>query len=429
MLETLRMWLQSLVSGVRRDLASLYPDLADRVHVISVRSDEEQAASTRTGGYREGVVEYEQHVWVHKAASVWADSIAPLRIGVVQGTSAPSYSHPIAELLAHPNPVSTASDLWRAWAIDLALGGEVGWEFVRDSGGSLVEIHHRQPPEFAVRPEPGRSRYGRVAAYVMFPDEDSRYTLQPREFKHFRFYNPANPWRGLAPLTAVRMGVTIDALVQAWSRMFFVNAARPDYAVIAPSGLTQTEKEAMEFKLGQKFGGADGWHKPVILEEGVQDIKVFSFPRKDQEWTQQRIFSRDEIGAIFGIPDEIMGYGRNTYENFDTAERVLWSLTIKNLIDFRDEQLTHWFHQYGGLRPGARLVTDVSRVWALRRAAVQQMRDALGLYAMGVPFNTIDVHLQLGIGPVPGGDVGHPTSGGLAGDQAIDNPGETKLPK
>lgn len=426
MLQGLRVWLQSLVEGVRRDLASLYPDLSGRVHVISVRSDEEKEATTRTGGYYDATIEYEQHVWVHKAASVWADSLAPLRVGVVGRDGAVTYDHPVALLLANPSVVGTASDLWRAWAIDMALGGEVGWEFVRAAGGHLVEIHHRQPPDFAVRPDVARARYGRVAGYVMFPEEDSRYILQPSEFKHFKFYNPCNPWRGLAPLTAVRMGVTIDALVQAWSRLFFSNSARPDYAVIAPAGLTATEREEIEFKLGEKYGNAGGWHKPIVLEEGVQDVKVFSFPRKDLEWSQQRIFSRDEIGAVFGVPDEIMGYGRNTYENFDTAERVLWSLTIKNLIDFRDEQLTHWFQRYGGLGSGERLVTDVSRVWALRRAAVQQMRDALGLYAMGVPFNTIDEKLQLGIGPVPGGEVGHPSSGGLAGDQAIDNPGESR---
>jgi hypothetical protein len=144
-----------------------------------------------------------------------------------------------------------------------------------------------------------------------------------------------------------------------------------------------------------------------------------------------------------------MGYGRNTYENFDVAERVLWSLTIRNLIDYRDEQLTHFFRRQmtddgprmahdaatvvrrpsplvGGpsLAPNERIVTDVSKVWALRRAAAQQMQDALALFSMGVPFNRIDTFLGLGVGEVPGGDVPHPFALRPVGDEGILSPGE-----
>lgn len=414
------------IAVMLRAFADSYPDLAGRQHVFSLRSDEETAYRQGVeGGYIQARAEYEGHVWVHKAVQVWAETIAPLSIAVANPDGKLTYDHPVPRLLANPSESMTASDLWRQWATDMALGGECGFEFVRAENGRIIEVHPRQPVDFAVRPDPVRHRYGRVKAYVMFPDEDTRYTLSPDEFKHFKFYNPCNTWRGLAPLTAVRLGVAIDQLVQVWARLFFSNSARPDYAVIAPQGLTSTERTEIERKLSSKFGTPDGWHKPIVLEQGVQDIKTFSYARKDIEWSQQRIFSRDEIGAIFGVPDEIMGYGRNTYENFDTAERVLWSLTIKNLVDFRDEQLTHFFRRQNMLHDGKRVQTDLSRVWALRRAAAQQMRDALGLFAMGVPFNTIDTHLGLGVGPVVGGDVGHPSGTGFpASEQAVDNPGE-----
>lgn len=421
-MNTLMRWWENL----KRSFSTLYPDLVGREHILSLRSDEEQLyASLVAGGYPQAQREYEGHIWVHKAVSVWADSLAPLAVGVADNAGRLTFDHPVARLLANPSETMTASDLWRQWATDMALGGECGFEFVRSASGRVVEVHPRQPSDFSVRPDAVRSRYRRVRAYVMFPNEEDSYTLSPDDFKHFKFYNPLNTWRGLSPLTAVRLGVTIDQLVQSWSRLFFSNSARPDYAVIAPQGLTQLEREEIERKLSAKFGGVGNAHRPIVLEQGVQDIKVFSHPRKDLEWAQQRVFARDEIGAVFGVPDEIMGYGRNTYENFDTAERVLWSLTIKNLVDFRDEQLTHWFRRQNMLADGRRVQTDLSRVWALRRAANQQIKDALAFYAMGVPFNTIDERLGLGLGPVPGGDVGHPSAApAIVGDEAIDNPGE-----
>ena len=72
--------------------------------------------------------------------------------------------------------------------------------------------------------------------------------------------------------------------------------------------------------------GAQNAHKPIVLEQGVTDIKTFSFAPKDMEWLEQRKLSRDEVGAVFGVPDEIMGYGKDTFENFDAADRVLWTL-------------------------------------------------------------------------------------------------------
>lgn len=398
-----------------RSMADQHPEFLDRLHVLTVRSDAEQGAGTVDASYAAGMGDYAGHIWVNKAVRVWADSLAPLRVGVADERGALSFSHPAALLLADPNPDLTGGDLWRRWAVDMALGGECGLELRRSqtnaagAGGSgrQWELYPKQPSDFAVRPAKGRRGMLKVAAYVVNPDTEDAYTVRPEEFKHFKFYNPANPWRGLAPLAAVRLGVVIDQLVQAWTRVFFSNGARPDFAVIAPEGLTPSERQEIEFRLAAEHG-AGQWHRPIVLEKGVQDIKVFSFPRKDLEWLDQRRMSRDEIGAVFGVPDEIMGYGRDTYENFDTAERVLWALTLSNLINFRDEQLTHFFLLADILKPGQRLVTDLSRVWALRRAAAQQMKDAHALFAMGVPFNTIDKVLGLGVGPVAGGDRGYP---------------------
>ena len=58
--------------------------------------------------------------------------------------------------------------------------------------------------------------------------------------------------------------------------------------------------------------------RPVVQEEGVTDIKTFYFVHKDIEWMEQRRFDRDEVAELFGVPDEIMGFGRDTYENFET---------------------------------------------------------------------------------------------------------------
>ena len=403
-------WFADRLGGERRwrfrrvlsGLFEQYPDLENVEHVMSVRSDDAVAHGST---YRKAAGDFNAHVWMQKAANVWGSSLAPLQLRVMRGGQA--VSHPLNAMLDNPNPEQDSSDVWRWWAVDMALGGEHGFEFVSSRRGEIAHYYPRQPDFFHVRPDPARARYWKVQEYRLDPESPSAYTLAPEEFLHFKFYNPLQPFRGIAPAGAVRLSVIIDELVQAWSRQFFANSARPDYAVIAPQGLTPLEREEIEFRLSQKFGGSYQAHKPVILEQGVTDIKTFSYPRTDLQWIDQRKLSRDEVGAIYGVPDEIMGYGRDTHENFDTAERVLWALTLMNLINFRDRRMTNFFRRREMLAGDESVGTDLSRVWALRRAAAVQMRDARILSAMGVPFNVIDARLGLGIGEVPGGETGY----------------------
>lgn len=382
------------------------PDLAHRVHVLSQYSNETVGAELDE--YADYAKVYQVYTWVHKAISKIAEAIMPLPVRVVDADDEVKGGHPVSELLAYVNDTMNPAELWNRWTIHMLLGGESFSEFALDSRGRPVEIWPRRPDEIKVRKDksPERLLYPRVAGYIYGDMADD--LIQPENMWHSRFFNPLNPWRGLAPIRAVREGLVIDMFAQAWSKAFLKRGARPDYALIAPSGITATEREEYEFKLIEKFSGQDGWHKPIILEDGITDIKTFSYPPKDIEWLEQRKFARDEVGGIFGVPDEVMGYGRDTYENMDAAHRWFWLLTLIPFIGHRDTGLTHFFTKVRPmLKPGERIATDLSSVGVLQEDIAPKIQSAKELWGMGVPYNTIDEKLGLGIGPVPGGEIGY----------------------
>ena len=146
-----------------------------------------------------------------------------------------------------------------------------------------------------------------------------------------------------------------------------------------------------------------------MIEAGVTDIKPFSWAPKDLEWLEMSHDIRDKVGAIFGIPDEIMGYGRDTYENFQTALEVLWTLPLSSFVRRRDVDLTKFFrlHYPGILRPGERIETDMSEVGVLQEDAAPKVDIAAKLFRMGVNLNTLDERLNLGIGETEGGNVAY----------------------
>jgi hypothetical protein len=210
-------------------------------------------------------------------------------------------------------------------------------------------------------------------------------------------------------MTAARNSVKLDILAGRWSLDWYLNGARPDYGLVAPEGLTEDERKEYELALEQKLGVGKS-HKPIILEDGVTDIKTFSWAPKELQWLEHKKVGRDEIGGIFGIPDGIMGWGAESYDTatkVDGDVRALWILTLEPIIRFRDDALTRYGRRVGLLTPAQKLVTDLSSVAVLQEDVTNKVNMLNVLAGRGVPVNQAAEFLKLGLGNVPGGDVGY----------------------
>lgn len=403
------------------------PDLAGREHIYRQGAGQIVQAMDNYADY---ATVYGVYTWVQKALRLVSENLAGLPVRAVDGNGKELLNHPISELFANINDEQTPADLWSEYAIHMALGGEAFYEIVPDKQGRPVELWLRRPDRVAVVPDATRLEYPSAIGYIYEPDDapSKTLTIEAAWMVHDKFYNPLIPWRGLAPINAVREGITIDMYAQAWSKGFLKNNSRPDFAIVAPQGITQSERDRYLGEFARDHKGIGNAHLPVVLEQGVTDIKTFSFPPKDIEWLQQREFSRDEVGAIFGVPDELMGFGKDTYENFQTALTVFWTLTMTPLVRRRDITLTHHFRRFGlGLGPKESIATDLSSIGVLQEDLTPKVELARKMWDMGVPWNTLDQVLDLKIGPVEGGEIGYLPSSLKTVDQIV-NPPEPVIP-
>ncbi len=382
------------------------PNLTERQPVSNYGGTETPGI---TDGYESYAGAYRSYVWVRKAIDEKTKNIASLPVRVVDANDKPLDNHVVSQLLRRGNDQMPMSQVWAHWLTSMDLGGEGPLEIIDDMRGNPLWLWPRRPDMVFVRPDntPERANYPSVAGYVLMPEQHGGKPVDvPAEGLIFsKYHNPLNPWRGLAPITAVRAGIMIDVYAQVWQKTFFQKGARPDFGIIAPQGITQTEKERIKAEIMRNHSGAANWFEPIVLEEGVTDIKPFSFPPSDMEWVQQKEFSRNEVGAIFGVPDEVMGFGRDTYENFGTAIEAFWTLTLRPLCQLRDETLTHFFTvRRPLLAPGERIETDLSGIGALQEDLLPKVDAASKLWAMGAPFNQLDEQLGLGVGPIENGE-------------------------
>jgi HK97 family phage portal protein len=283
---------------------------------------------------------------------------------------------------------------------------------VDDARKQPRELWPRRPDHVGIRPDESRKGLPRAAEYVLSdlatPQYDGTVPVEAVIFE--KFTNPLSDWRGLSPVSAVMQGIQIALLAQAQRKLFYRNNARVEYALTAAESLAPDERTRLEAQVNEKYGGGQGTGRPMILEFG-QDIKAISYPPKDMTSLQDQGLTADEVAAIFGVPDILMGFGNDTYdtqEKRDAAMSVLWALTLLPLVQQFDMTETHfWTNTRPMLRAGERIQTDLSSVAVLQEDILPKLEGATKLFALGVPMKTINDRLKLGLGTFPGDAVGY----------------------
>lgn len=405
-------------AGRFKAFADLYPDLAYREHIYSSSA---QFAAAEADSYVGAAKLHKSYVWVRKAITLYAQNIAPLPVRVVDANGKALTDHPLTLRYQAPNDRMPAPRYWAKLITHKLLSGECFTEIVDDTRGRPAEFWPRRPDKVQIAPDGSRPGYPAVAHYHLDELPDGQQDLPPESVIHEMFENPLSEWRGLGPIPAVLAGITLDLFAQAQAQGFYKNQARPDYAITARELQTPDERKRLEAQVDEKYGlGGTRSGKPIILEEG-QDIKILSFPEKDLSSLEQRRFSRDEVAAVFGIPDILMGFGADTYdteEKREAALAILWALGLLPFVMDRDEIETHfWRTVRPMLSSGQRVATDLSGVAVLQEKIGPKLENAKQFWGMGVPYNLIDQLLRLGTGPIPGGDVGYLPMNLVPGDQ------------
>lgn len=389
-----------------RKAVSTHPELASRIHLTGAPSSQ-GAVHSNLQDFTDYSEVYATHTWVRRGITVLADNLAKLPVEVVDKNNKVIKDHPLSSALNTCNDKYGPVEMWRMWVSHMILGGESFIEVVPTADKEEpAEFWVRRPDQVGVIPDKTRPNYPLAAGYV-WNDVD----YEPEEMIHWRFENPLSPWRGLSLIGAVRQGIIIDVYAQAWSRTFLQGGGRPDWALVAPEGTTQEEREELEEKMGRKFLGFDNAHRPIVLEEGVYDIKVLSFPPVDMQWLEQRKLARDEIGAILGVPDILMGFGADSYDTMekrDAATAVLWTITLIPLVEHRDDQLNQFFTKtWPLLEEGQTIRTNMTSVEVLQEDAQDRIPMIDALWAKGMPMAKINEYLGLDLPKYDGWDIGY----------------------
>lgn len=280
-------------------------------------------------------------------------------------------AHPLAALLARPNPEQSGAE----W-----LEGVYG--ALQTAGNAYVEAAGDHAPDelWSLRPDrmkvvPGRS--GWPDAY--------EYALQGRTVRfgratdgwmpvlHLKLFHPTDDHYGFSPLEAASVAIDVHNASAQWNKALLDNSARPSGALVfsARDGerLSEDQFLALKTQIDDLHSGSTNAGRPLVLEGGL-DWKPLSWTPADMDFIAGKHAAAREIALAFGTPPQLLGIpGDATYANYREANVAFWRGTVVPLVRKAAGALTVWL---AARFPDVRIEPDLDAVPAL-----QPEREAL----------------------------------------------------
>ncbi|MBN9041221.1 MAG: phage portal protein [Rhizobiales bacterium 62-47] len=337
---------------------------------------------------------------VHRAVRLIAENVASCTYLVFEGAQERE-AHPLAQLLARPNPRQDGVAFLEAAVSHLLLAGNAFVEAVA-LDDAVRELYVLRPDRMKAVPGPDgwaeAYEYSAGGRSVRFDQLASR--VPP--ILHLSYFHPLDDHYGLAPLEAAAIAVDTHNAAAAWNKALLDNSARPSGALVysGPEGavLSDVQYDRLKRELTNTYQGAVNAGRPLLLEGGL-DWKAMSLSPKDMDFLEAKHTAAREIALAFGVPPMLLGIpGDNTYANFQEANRVFWRQSVLPLASRIGTSVAQWLApQFGD---GIRLVIDTDKIDALaadRSALWERLTDA--------PFLTLNEKREaVGYAPIEGGD-------------------------
>ncbi|QDY68918.1 phage portal protein [Qingshengfaniella alkalisoli] len=260
-------------------------------------------------------------------------------------------THPVAGLMARPNPLQGRAELLEALYGQLLLSGDGYLEAV---GGGLgeapLELHVLRSDRMTLIP--GQDGWPVAYDYAV-SGRKHRFTVgvDASPVCHIKSFHPQDDHYGLSPMQAAATAIDVHNSASRWSKSLLDNAARPSGAIVYRSADGQGTMSADQYdrlidEMASHHQGAANAGRPMLLEGGL-DWKPMGFSPSDMEFQKTKEAAAREIALAFGVPPMLLGIpGDATYANYQEANRAFYRLTVLPLTQRVSAAIGAWLGRF-----------------------------------------------------------------------------------
>ena len=309
-------------------------------------------------------------------------------------------SHPLASLLREPSPDFSSSEMIQWLVMWLQLRGEFFLHFDNPMA----------PREVIVWRDPLHWREGLTDGRVtqwQYRKGDDGFTLPRSAVLQHRFVNPANPWRGLAPIQAAALPYGIDTGAERLQKDVIDRGGERAVIYSFPADLTVEQRDqALSMLRGRRLG--DGTvARDTALPAGASIVDP-RFTENDLSILDSQKMQPDKICAVFGMSKSLLGIEDiDKYATFQGRLRVYFQQTLIPMLHGIESSFDSYLRRYMTGRWFGHVRFDMRSVEALFQDQLEQFTTANLAHAGGIPWTECNRRFKLGLelDNVPGADM------------------------
>ena len=306
--------------------------------------------------------------------------------------SAPLYGHPVARLLAEPNPYMTGIDFRRALIASLEAHGN-GYAYIsqRDKRGYPTRLDLVDASTVSV------SKGNNDLFYDL--GELGINGVPSRDVVHIKGFS-FDGVVGKSPISYQRETLDNAAAMTNYSKSLFRRDGRHAVVFKTQKIMKEDAFERLRKQLTVAWNKLRNGGTPLVLEDGT-DIATVSISPEDAQYVSTKLLTIDEVAAIFRVPPHKVGdsksgnYSNNTQANLEYFTNCVRPLLEEIEAEFNrklfleDEKETHYI--------------DIEFKGLMRTATKEQMEIYRQMFNIGV-YTPNEIRAFEDLPPYKGGD-------------------------
>lgn len=218
--------------------------------------------------------------------------------------------------------------------------------------------------------------------------------LLPDDVITDRLANPFDFWRGMSPLTVARLAAQSDYASAQFMKGLMLNNADTGVIVNTDQQADEAQREAILAALRARKRKAGTADRPLFIWGGAK-VEKPTISSADMQFLENRKFNRQEICAVFKVPQEIIGFTEDANRSVADSARLNFienriaplcerlEAALDPFIKAQDRGLWGWF--------------DIDALPIMQAARRERYAGAVAAFGIGVPIDDCSEIFDLGL--------------------------------